>query len=67
MERDDPRRCPQCGERGKRPYRNARHDGVGIRFRYLCPACGVEWDVGLRRVGKVKNPYRTQSSSTQCG
>ena len=66
-EQDDPRKCPVCGQGGKRPYRNARYDGLGIRFHYRCPLCGVEWDVALRRVGKAKNPVRGENPSTQCG
>ena len=66
-EQDDPRKCPVCGQGGKRPYRNARYDGLGIRFHYRCPFCGVEWDVALRRVGKAKNPVRGENPSTQCG
>lgn len=56
IERDDPRRCPVCGERGKRYNRNTRYDGFGIRIGYRCPKCGAEWDTKLRRVGKAKNP-----------
>ena len=66
-EQDDPRKCPVCGQGGNRPYRNARYDGLGIRFHYRCPLCGVEWDVALRRVGKAKNPVRGENPSTQCG
>ena len=67
MERDDPRRCPQCGERGKRYNRHARYDGFGIRIGYRCPTCGTEWDTKLRRAGKARNPLDTFQSTRPCG
>lgn len=56
MELDDPRRCPACGTMGKRPYRDVRHDGFGIRLHYRCPSCGKDWNVRMRRVGTAGNP-----------
>ena len=67
MERDDPRRCPQCGERGKLYNRHARYDGFGIRIGYRCPTCGTEWDTKLRRAGKARNPLDTFQSTRPCG
>ncbi len=44
----DPRNCPKCKARGKRPYRKKRLLEKELIWAWLCPNCGTKWCTSMR-------------------